>query len=66
MDKYLHSKWTSVNKVRGWRHYEVRNVLKRQRKIELFPVCNKNINLVISIDEIKNREKWLPGWNEII
>ena len=66
MNKYLHSKWTSVDKINGWRHYEVKNVIKKRKQLELFSVCDKNINLIIKIDEIKDKEKWIPGWKEII
>ena len=65
-NKYLHSKWTSVDKINGWRHYEVKNVIKKRKQLELFSVCDKNINLIIKIDEIKDKEKWIPGWKEII
>ena len=66
MNKYLHSKWTSIEKINGWRHYEVRNVLKAKKQLELFSVCNKSINFCIDIDEIKDRKKWVPGWKEIV
>jgi len=66
MNKYLHSKWTSVEKINGWRHYEVKNVLKKRKQLELFSVCEKNINLIVEIDEIKDRQKWIPGWIEIV
>ena len=66
MNKYLHSKWTSVVKINGWRHYEVKNVLKKRKQLELFSVCEKNVNLIIEIDEIKDRQKWIPGWKEIV
>ena len=66
MDKYLHSKWTSVNKVSGWRHYEVRNVIKKRNQLELFAVCDKKVSFIIELNEIKNRKKWIPGWKEIL
>ena len=66
MDKYLHSKWTSIEKKHGWRHYEVRNVIKKRKELELFSICDKSINFIIKISEIRNREKWIPGWKEII
>jgi len=62
--KYLNSKWTSVKKLKGWRHYQVRNVLKKKKQLELFAVCDKKISFNIDMNEIKNREKWLPGWEE--
>ena len=34
MNKYLHSKWTSVEKINGWKHYEVKNVLKKRKQLE--------------------------------
>ncbi len=66
MNKYLHSKWTSVDKINGWRHYEVKNVLIKRKQLELFSVCNKNINIIIEIKEIKDKEKWIPGWKELV
>ncbi len=66
MDKFLHSKWTSVEKINGWRHYEVRNVLKKQKKLELFAVCDKSISFIIKVNEIKNKQKWIAGWKELV
>tara|TARA_B100001029_G_C14993967_1_gene413828 strand:- start:921 stop:1121 length:201 start_codon:yes stop_codon:yes gene_type:complete len=66
LNKYLHSKWTSVDKINGWRHYEVKNVLIKRKQLELFSVCNKNINIIIEIKEIKDKEKWIPGWKELV
>lgn len=66
MDKYSHSKWTSAHKIYGWRHYEVRNIFKKKKQLELFSVCDRKISLIIDIDEIKDREKWIPGWIEIV
>tara|TARA_B100000700_G_scaffold271099_1_gene313707 strand:- start:148 stop:351 length:204 start_codon:yes stop_codon:yes gene_type:complete len=64
--KYLNSKWTSVKKLEGWRHYQVRNVLKKKKQLELFAVCDKKISFNIDMNEIKDRKKWIPGWKEII
>ena len=65
MNKYLHSKWTSVEKIKGWRHYEVKNFLKNRKELELFSVCDKSISFIVKISEIKNRKKWIPGWKEL-
>ena len=35
------SKWTSLKKLNGWKHYEVINIDKKSNKIELFAVCEK-------------------------
>ncbi len=64
--KYLNSKWTSVKKRKGWRHYQVRNVLKKKKQLELFAVCEKKISFNIDINEIKDRKKWIPGWKDIV
>ena len=64
MNKYINSKWTSVYKIYGWKHYEVRNVIKKQ--LELFLACDKCISIIIEIKEIKDSRKWLLGWKEIV
>ena len=33
------SKWTSVKKIKNWRHYEVLNINKKAQKVEMFSVC---------------------------
>tara|TARA_Y100001970_G_C14184615_1_gene831834 strand:- start:1569 stop:1784 length:216 start_codon:yes stop_codon:yes gene_type:complete len=64
--KYLNSKWTSVKKRKGWRHYEVRNVLKKKKQLELFAVCDKKIFFLIDMQELSDRKKWIPGWIDVI
>ena len=63
---YLKSKWTSVKKLSGWRHYEVRNVYKKQNKLELFSVCNNKISIVVELKDLKDSAKWEHGWKEIV
>ena len=65
INKYLNSKWTSVKKVQGYRHYQVRNVLKRRKQLELFAVCNKKNLFNIVMNDIKNKDIWLSGWIEL-
>ncbi|MGY8809167.1 MAG: TIGR02450 family Trp-rich protein, partial [Fidelibacterota bacterium] len=45
---YQHSKWTSINEVKGWRHFEVINVNKKTNELELFSVCKKKIKVTVS------------------
>ena len=59
---YQHSKWTSVGKVEGWRHFEVINVNKKTKELELFSVCKKKIKVTVSESELQDRNKWLPSW----
>ncbi len=55
-----------MEKVHGWRHYQVRNVLKKKKQLELFAVCDKKISFNIDMNEIKDRKKWIPGWKDIV
>ena len=66
MKKYLNSKWTALENNYGWRHFEVRNHLKKNKKLELFSVCDKKTVIIVDIADISNKNKWLPGWVEII
>ena len=64
--KYLNSKWTSIEKVNGWRHYEVKNVFVKNKELEIFSVCDKDILVRVKIEDINNKTKWIPGWDEIV
>ena len=66
MKKYLHSKWTSLEKIHGWRHYEVKNVFVKNKELEIFAVCDKNILVRVKIKDINNKTKWVSGWEKII
>jgi|TARA_B100002052_G_C15792119_1_gene556839 tryptophan-rich hypothetical protein len=61
-----HSKWTAVNKVKDWRHYEVLNINKKKQKVEMFSVCAKKIKIEVTFQDLKDRSKWLSGWVEIV
>tara|TARA_A100001011_G_scaffold254161_1_gene262480 strand:+ start:143 stop:340 length:198 start_codon:yes stop_codon:yes gene_type:complete len=65
MKKLLHSNWTSLTKEKGWIHYQVRNVLKKKKQVELYAVCEKNTSLIIDIKDLKEKSKWLPGWKDL-
>ena len=62
MKNLIKTKWTSIGKLNGWLHYEVLNVFKKEEKIELFPVCERNLKLTIPIQDLKNESKWIKGW----
>ena len=66
MNKYLHSKWTSVEKLNGWRHYEVRNVFINNKELEIFSICDKNNTFRVKTTDINDNLKWLTGWEEIV
>ena len=61
-----HSKWTAVNKVKDWRHYEVLNINKKKQKVEMFSVCAEKIKIEVTFQDLKDRSKWLSGWVEIV
>ena len=57
------SKWTSLEKLNGWKHYEVINIDKRNNQIELFAVCDKEKRVLVTKDNLKNKNLWKRGWN---
>ena len=56
------SKWTSLKKINGWSHYEVLNIDKKNNKIELFAVCEKEKRVTITQEQLKNKLIWRRGW----
>jgi len=58
------SKWTSLKKLNGWRHYEVINIDKKNNKIELFAVCEKSKRIIVNREDLKNKRFWLRGWKD--
>ena len=62
MNHLFNSKWTSIQRLNGWRHYEVLNIFKNKKKVEMFCVCEKMIKIIIPIEDLKDKNKWLTGW----
>ena len=62
MNHLLNSKWTSIQKLNGWRHYEVFNIYKNKNKVEMFCVCERKVKILIPIEDLKDKNKWLTGW----
>lgn len=65
-NKLLNSKWTSLDKENGWYHYQVLNIFKKDQNIELYAICKKEIRIKLSINDLKNKKKWVPGWKDIL
>ena len=65
-NKLMNSKWTSIDKYNGWYHYQVLNIFKKDKKVEMYPICKNEVRIVILISELKNKEKWISGWKDII
>ena len=57
------SKWTSLKKLNGWKHYEVINIDKKSNKIELFAVCEKEKRVIDKKEDLKNKNLWVRGWD---
>ncbi|MAI86838.1 MAG: TIGR02450 family Trp-rich protein [Candidatus Marinimicrobia bacterium] len=63
VSKLEKSKWTSLKKYNGWKHYEVINIDKKSNKIELFAVCEKEKRVIVKKEDLKNKILWVRGWN---
>lgn len=64
MKKLLNSKWTSLVNIKGWKHYQVKNVLIKKKQVEIYAVCDKKISLIIDIQELKDKSIWITGWKD--
>ena len=62
LSSLLKSKWTSLKKINGWSNYEVLNIDKKNDKIELFAVCEKEKRVIVSKRDIKDKQIWIRGW----
>ena len=60
------SKWTAVKKIKDWRHYEVLNINKKKKMVEMFSVCAKKIRIEVPFKDLKDNSKWINGWIEIV
>ena len=56
-NKLLNSKWTSIDKKNGWYHYQVLNIFKKDKKIELYAICKKEVRIILSISDLRNDNK---------
>ena len=63
VSKLEKSKWTSLKKLNGWKHYEVINIDKKSNKIELFAICEKEKRVIVKKEDLKNKSLWVRGWD---
>ena len=63
ISKLEKSKWTSLKKLNGCKHYEIINIDKKNNKIELFAVCAKEKNVIVKKEDLKNKSLWVRGWD---
>ena len=63
ISKLEKSKWTSLKKLNGWRHYEVININSKNNQIELFAICENEIRVIVNKEDLKNNQIWKRGWD---
>ena len=63
VSKLEKSKWTSLKKLNGWKHYEIINIDKKSNKIELFAVCEKEKRVIVKKEDLKDKSLWVRGWD---
>ena len=63
ISKLEKSKWTSLKKLNGLRHYEIINIDNKNNQIELFAVCENKIRVIVNKKDLKNNQIWKRGWD---
>ena len=63
VSKLERSKWTSLKRLNGYKHYEVIKIDKKKNKIELFAVCEKEKRVTVEKEDLKNKSLWIRGWD---
>ncbi|WP_038027395.1 TIGR02450 family Trp-rich protein [Synechococcus sp. PCC 7336] len=63
----LGSKWTAVEPVMGWRHFQVRDRQERQGTTfaHLQSVCDDSASLWLNVRQLNNRQLWIAGWQAL-
>ena len=56
------SKWTSLERLNGWRHYEVLNVFKKSGTVELFSACEADNHIFLNKEVLRDKKLWKRGW----
>ena len=64
VSKLYKSKWTSLKKINGWKHYEVANIDKKNKRIELLSICDKKNRVIVDKEDLKNKNMWRRGWDK--
>ena len=62
MKKLNKSKWTSLKKLNGWKHYEVINIDKKNNSVELFAICDNDKKAFVNKKDLMNESLWRGGW----
>jgi len=64
MTKIIGSKWTSLERTLGWRHFRVREMQKIGKLTFLLmaATCDESAMLWIPVDVLRSRNAWASGW----
>lgn len=64
MNHLSKSKWTSTQRLYGWKHFEVLNIFNKKQKVEMICVCETDRKVMFPTSDLKDKSKWVNGWNE--
>lgn len=56
------SKWSSVDEALEFCHWEVSSYSKKKGVVTLFATLDRDTTLTIPWRELRERERWEPGW----
>ncbi len=61
------SKWTSRQRIDGWRHFQVINRKNQGNWVfaELVAACDPQVRFWINAQLFKDRSTWQPGWQSL-
>ena len=63
----LGSKWTSQQKIDGWRHFQVINSKNQGKWVyaEMVASCDSQVTFWINAKLLQDRSTWQPGWQSL-
>lgn len=64
MNHLSKSKWTSIQRLYGRKHFEVLNIFNKKQEVEMICVCETDRKTMVPINDLKDKSKWVNGWNE--
>lgn len=61
------SAWTAQEPLWGWRHFQVKNIQRRDRFtfVEMVAVCDPQVRFWLNAQQLRNRTLWQPGWHSL-
>jgi tryptophan-rich hypothetical protein len=61
------SKWTCMQKIWGWRHFQVVNRKNEDKWVfaEMVAACDPNVRFWVNAKILKDRSQWEAGWQSL-